>query len=230
MSPAVRLDELGKAQCPHCGREGPADPGYQLCIECSRWFVVEDAVVLADGGREREGQRTLEDARWHPDQQTLEDVGEDDDIDRGEGIETDGGEDLYRLSDPLNVIAVDACDYPSDRIQHTCRVSTDLLQRATTIIDQLDWSNVDLYTVEPAADWDADEPALLIHPSSSGKQAGIVIAPKVNIPDCELVSDEGEDDDDIQCDGGTRQLVDPLGWPPHRRADPLGWPPRGDQA
>jgi len=30
-------------------------------------------------------------------------------------------------------------------------------------------------------------------------------------------------------DGSTRQLDDPLGWPPHRRADPLDWPPtRGE--
>jgi hypothetical protein len=31
-------------------------------------------------------------------------------------------------------------------------------------------------------------------------------------------------------DGGARQLDDPLGWPPHRRADPLDWPPtRGER-
>ena len=34
---------------------------------------------------------------------------------------------------------------------------------------------------------------------------------------------------DAAPDGGTRQLDDPLGWPPHRRADPLDWPPtRGE--
>jgi hypothetical protein len=43
--------------------------------------------------------------------------------------------------------------------------------------------------------------------------------------------DVDEDGNVVIADGGTRQLADPLGWPPHRDADPLDWPPtRGDRA
>jgi len=41
-----------------------------------RAVLESDGVVLADGGRAREGQRSLDDARWSPRQQRLDELEE----------------------------------------------------------------------------------------------------------------------------------------------------------
>jgi len=144
-----------------------------------------DGVVLADGGRAREGQRSLDDARWSPNQQRLDDLdGEDDDVDRGDGIETDGGTEIEPLADRLNTIAIDSGKYAD--AEKMTKVDTALLQRATSIIDELGWREVDIRLVEPEDDWAVDNPAVLLSPPRLN--TGILLAPMIE--DDEEVSDD----------------------------------------
>jgi hypothetical protein len=142
--------------------------------------------IETDGGRARDGQRSLDDARWSPDQMRLGDLDDEDDeeIDRGDGIETDGGTEIEPLADRLNTIAIGS---GTDGGEKVTRVDTDLLQRALSIIEQLHWTEVDIRLVEPEDGWDCDNPAVLLSPPL--RNTGILLAPLIE-EDEEVNADE----------------------------------------
>jgi hypothetical protein len=118
--------------------------------------------IETDGGRARDGQRSLDDARWSPDQMRFDDLDgdEDEEIDRGDGIETDGGRDgrygrdyetewgTIRMSDRSHCVGLLDLDRSLTQEFQTVRMNTRYLRDLVDMAELLGWDEM-LLSVAP---------------------------------------------------------------------------------
>jgi len=151
--------------------------------------VIEDVDrgrgIETDGGRARDGQRSLDDARWSPDQMRLGDLDgdEDEEIDRGDGIETDGGRDgrygrdyetewgTIRMSDRSHCVGLLDLDDGLTQEFRTVRMNTCYLRDLVDMAELLGWDEM-LLSVAP------DKP-VMARPEAMSDLA-LSAAPRIN--------------------------------------------------
>ena len=123
---------------------------------------------------------------------------------------SDGGIESVRLTDKIDVIALDGTDYPDAAVKRHSTVSVSVLQDALELVDTLGWETVDIITAHPDSD---DLRVVALQPPSdsplAGEQAAITVAPLTETGREKAASEDfgvEEFDGDLVTDGGTPSM------------------------
>jgi len=83
-----------------------------------------------------------------------------------------------RITDKLDVVALDGSDYPDLETASKTTVKAHFLQQAIDVVEALGWDTVDVCAVENDT---SDKPLLVVQPPDesvlAGEQAAILVAP-----------------------------------------------------
>jgi hypothetical protein len=93
--------------------------------------------------------------------------------------DSEDGFETARLTDKANIIALDASNYPEDRVTRHTTVSRSVLEQSLDLMNSLGWETIDIITADPVDD---ELPLLALQPPGdtllAGEQAAITVAPK----------------------------------------------------